>query len=48
MGLTEARNSLTNHTLLLQKDLESMRKMGYDTLYNYLFELLESYFKPLI
>lgn len=47
MGLMEAKNALTNHVLLLKNDLETIRKMGYDALCNYLFELLESYFEPL-
>lgn len=47
MGLTEAKNTLTNHTLLLKNDLESIHKLGYRMLCVYLTELLESYFKPL-
>lgn len=48
MGLMEAKNALMNHKKMLQNNLESMRKMGYGTLCDYLYELLESYFKDIV
>ncbi len=46
MGLTAAKQSLQQHALSLQNDLETLRTLGHHMIYTYLTELLEPYLQP--